>query len=131
MPSCGRDLVAARGPGTINIAYPRSVGGPKADKLFDPRKPLLFVFLWFTKTPRVTGVVIVLVHGAREKVQIHRLESPNPFVNELDLWGIGALWASHLDVAAEGAKPEASRKGYIAYPQARCQPVAPARAVDS
>jgi hypothetical protein len=103
MIGCGRDLVAAKGvQGTTNITYPRFVGGPKAEPLPEPFKPLLFGFLFFTKRFRVTDVAIVLVQGTRENVQIPRSESPSPFVDEFDLWGIGVLWVSHWDEADEG-----------------------------
>jgi hypothetical protein len=112
---CGRDLVAAkRVQGITNITYPRPVGGPKFEKLPEPCEPLLFVFLWFTKRPWVTDVVVVLVHGTRDKVQVPRLEPPKPFVDKFDLWGIG-LWVSHWDEVVEGAGPEERRQSYIGY----------------
>jgi hypothetical protein len=106
MVSCGRDLVAAKGvQGTTDITYLGSFDGPKAEKLPEPCKPLLFGFLWFTKRPRVTDVAVVLVQGIRDKVQIPHLESPSPFADEFDLWGIGALWDNHWGEAVESGYP--------------------------
>jgi hypothetical protein len=103
---CGRGSVAAKGVrGATAITYPRPVDSPGADKLPEPCKPLLFGFLFFTKRFRVTEVAMVLVQGIRDNVQIPLLESPSPFVDEFDLWGIGALWVNHWDEAVEGGDP--------------------------
>ena len=103
---CGRGSVAAKGVrGATNITYPRPISAPGADKPPEPCKPLLFGFLLFTERFRVTEVAVILVQCIRDNIQIPLLESLSPFVDELDLWGIGTLWVNHWGEAIEGGDP--------------------------
>ena len=64
--------------------------GPETDNPSDVFKPLFSGFLWLAEGPRVSSVAIVLMQELRDKVQVPLFECQTPFVNEFDLWRIGA-----------------------------------------
>ena len=87
---CGRDLATAKGvPVVTNITY--LLFGPEVDNPRDMFKPVFFGLLWLADGSRVSGTTKVLVHTLRDKVHVFLLESLFPFVDEFDLWGIGAF----------------------------------------
>lgn len=63
-------------------------------------KPLLLVLCWLVKRSGMSDMVKVIVQALRENVYVLFLESPTPFVYELDLWGSGVLAVGHWDEAA-------------------------------
>jgi len=98
---CGRSLTAAkRVRAVVNVAHlTPSHEAKNSPEVF---KPLLSGFLWLTKRSWEGCVAIVLVQMLLNLAQVPVFESLTPFVDEFDLWGIGAIWAGHWGGAAEG-----------------------------
>ena len=92
-----------RGPITTNITYiPLS---PEVENRCKILKILLFGLIRLAKRSRVDGIAKVLGQGLREMVQVPGSNRLNPFVDEFDLWGIGAFRVGHWGGAIGGGLP--------------------------
>lgn len=79
---------------------------PKGENISEMFKPILLVLLWPPKRSGVSDMVEVVVQALCEYFYTLFLESPTPFIYELDLWGSGILGVGHWDEAAGGYLPE-------------------------
>jgi len=69
--------------------------GPKGENISKMFEPLLLVLFWPPKRSGVSDMVKVVVQAFCEDFHALFLESPTPFVYELDLWRSGALGVGH------------------------------------